>query len=216
MKLKGALFLIIILIALPHISAVDTGDWNEITVNNVNFKVPDKYFNESGDKTYAKSYKYGNKFSIYSCMDYNTLKNYYGKESTSKGVMDIEQTSISGHDVIHIYNDYHSPWGDYGGLNKSYVFFSTGNKIFEISFNGDTLTDEIAEIIKSTPESEMSQDVFLNKLDNAQRDYVREDYEKNLELDLEDYYRSYNDEHSRESFYYWGSNGFGVGGSTRL
>lgn len=216
MKMKLALILAILLVGLPCIYALDTSNWHEITVNKVNFKIPDKYFNESGDANYEKSYSYNN-LLIVSCVDYNTLKHNYGSDSTGKGIIDIEQSSLSGHDLIHIYDNYHSPWNkESTGLNKSYVFFSTGNKIFEISFKGEELTEEIQEIIKSTPESKMSEETFLNKLDNAQRDYIREDYEKNLELDLEDYYRIYNDEHNRESFYYFGSNGFGVGGSTRL
>ena len=50
MRVKLALFLIILLIAIPHISAVDTSDWIELTVNNVDFKILDKYFNESKGK----------------------------------------------------------------------------------------------------------------------------------------------------------------------
>lgn len=52
MRVKLALFLIILLIAIPHISAVDTSDWIELTVNNVDFKIPDKYFNESKGKNH--------------------------------------------------------------------------------------------------------------------------------------------------------------------
>ena len=215
MKLKLTLFLIILLIALPTINAVDTDNWHDITVNNVNFKVPDKYFNESANPIHEKSYYYSNQFSIVSCMEYDTLKNNYGFESTSDGIMEIDQISISGHDAVHIYNNYHSKWGNGSGLNKSYIFFSTGNKIFEISFKGEKINSEIKEIIKSTPKPNMSEEIFLNKLDNAQRDYIQEDYEKNLELDMEDYYRTYNEEHNHESFYYFGTNGFGVGGSTR-
>lgn len=214
MRVKLALFLIILLIAIPHISAVDTSDWIELTVNNVDFKIPDKYFNESKGKNHIKSYRYSNQFAIISCVDYNTLKKEYGYDSTSEGLVDITQTSVSGHDLIHIYDNYKSRW-DSTGFNTSYVFFSTGTKIFKISYKRDKITNEIKEIIKNTPKSKMSEETFITKLDNAQRDYLTEEYNKNLELDLEDYYRTYNDEHDRGHFYYWGTNGFGVGGTHR-
>lgn len=197
-----------------HIYAVDTSDWIELTVNNVDFKIPDKYFNESKGKNHIKSYRYSNQFAIISCVDYNTLKKEYGYDSTSEGLVDITQTSVSGHDLIHIYDNYKSRW-DSTGFNTSYVFFSTGTKIFKISYKGDKITNEIKEVIKNTPKSKMSEETFITKLDNAQRDYLTEEYNKNLELDLEDYYRTYNDEHDRGHFYYWGTNGFGVGGTHR-
>lgn len=205
------LLIIIILVAVPHLSAVDTDDWDEVTVNKVDFKIPEKFSNGEMNKDNT-CYKHGDPFDflIFSLIKYDNLKRMYGSSITSDGLIDVEETEIDGHHavVLYQYNDFY---------NHDYleVFFATGKKIFRIQYNSDNVTDELKEIIKSTPKSEMSEDAFLNKLDNAQKDYVREDYEKNLELDMEDYYRTYNDEHNRESFYYWGSNGFGVGGSTR-
>lgn len=211
MKLKCVLFLIMILITLPHISAIDTSDWDEVTVNKVTFKIPEKFSNGTLNK-YNTGYQHGPPidFSIYSLLKYDDLKDMYGLAVTNKNLIDIEETEISGHHavVVHQYNPlYNHDYMD--------IFFATGKKIFRIYYNSDNVTGELKEIIKSAPKSKMSEETFLNKLDSAQKDYIKEDYEKNLELDMEDYYRTYNDAHNHESYYYWGSNGFGVGGSYR-
>ena len=96
-----------------------------------------------------------------------------------KDLLTLPKLPVSGHDLIHIYNDYKSRW-DATGWNKSSVFFSTGTKIFKITFKGDKITNEIKEIIKNTPKSKMSEETFITKLDNAQRDYLTEEYNKNL------------------------------------
>ena len=138
-------------------------------------------------------------------------------ESTSRGEVEMDQTKISGHNVFFIYDDYKSPFSKSGdSLNKSNVFFSTGNKIFEISYRGDEITPVIKEIIKSSPKSKMSEESFLNKLDNAQKAYVDEDFQKNLELDLEEFYRDYNDEHDWAHFSYWDRNGYHFGSIHRM
>lgn len=211
MKLKLALLLAILLVGLPCIYALDTSDWDEVTVNKVTLKIPEKFSNGTMNKDNT-SYKHGEPFDflIFSLIKYDNLKSMYGYSSTSDGLTDMEETEIEGHPAVVLYrhNDYY---------NHDYleVFFATGEKIFRIHYNSSNVTDELTEIIKSTPESKMSKETFLDKLDTAQRDYEREEFEKNLELDIEDYYRTYNDEHKHNSFYYFGSNGFGVGGSTR-
>ena len=211
MKFRWFLLLIIILIAIPHLSAVDTDDWDEITVNKVVFKIPEKFSNGEMNKDNT-CYEHGDPFDflIFSLIKYNNLKRMYGSSVTSNGLIDVEETEIDGHPavVLYLHNDFY---------NHDYleVFFATGKKIFRIHYNSDNVTDELKEIIKSTPKSEMSEETFLNKLDNAQRDYIQENNDKNLELNLEDYYRTYNDKHNHENFYYLGSNGFGVGGSIR-
>lgn len=211
MRLKWILFLIIILIALPHIHAVDTSNWDEVTVNKVTLKIPEKFSNGTFNKD-KTCYTHNDPFDflIFSLIKYNNLKRMYGSAITNDNLMDVEETEIDGHHavVLYAYNDFY---------NHDYlqVFFATGKKIFRIQYNSDKLTGELKEIIKSTPKSKISEETFLNKLDNAQKDYITENYQKNLELDLEDAYRSYNDNNRHESFYYWGSNGFGVGGSYR-
>lgn len=212
MKFRWFLLLIVILIAIPHLSAVDMDDWDEVTVNKVTFEIPEKFSNGEMNKDNT-SYKHGDPFDflIFSLIKYDNLKRMYGSSVTGNSLIDMEETEIDGHHavVLYQYNNFY---------NHDYleVFFATGKKIFRIHYNSDNITDELKEIIKSTPKSNMSKETFLNKLDNAQRDYIQENNDKNLELDLEEYYRIYNDKHNRESFYFWGSNGFGVGGSTRL
>lgn len=210
MKFRWFLLLIIILISIPHLSAVDTDNWTNVTVNKVNFKIPEKFSNEKmNEETY---YKHGDPydFSIFSLINYVKLKSTYGLSSTSSSLKDMEETEIEGHPAVVLYK-----YNDFYNYDYLEIFFATGKKIFRIQYNSNNVTGELKEIIKSTPQSKMSEETFYNKLDNAQRDYIREDYEKNLELDLEDYYRTYNKEHNRENFFYWGSNGFGVGSSTR-
>lgn len=212
MEFKWLLLIIVFIIVVPHISAVDTGDWQEISVNNVNFKIPERFSNGTFDKL-NNSYTQGEQmfFHITSLVKYESLKSVYGVFSTSTDIRDIEEREIAGHDAVIIYD--HNNYYDYDYIS---VFFTTGNKIFRIGYPSSEVTPELVEIINSTPKSEMSKETFLNKLDNAQRDYIEEDRQKNLELDLEEFYRDYNDQHRRESFWYWGSNGFGIGGSTRL
>ncbi len=205
MKLQWFIVLIIILISIPHISANDTSDWSEVTVNKVTFKIPDKFSNGEFNKD-GTCYSHGDPFNflIFSLVKYDNLKSMYGLHSTN--CLDIEETTISGHDAVIIY-DYNNFY------NHDYleVFFTSGTKIFRIHYDSSNVTPELEKIIGSTPKSKMSTERFLNKLDAAQRDYIQEDFEKNLELDLEDYYRDYNDQHNRQVYSYWGSNGFGVG-----
>lgn len=206
MEFRWCLMVAIVLISIPHMYAIDTSDWDTVDVNNVNFKIPDRFsdgvFNEKGT-----CYSTGDPFDflIFSLINYNNLKSMYGSSSTSTSLLDVEQRDISGHDavILHKYNNYY----DYEYLE---VFFTTGTKIFRIHYNSSNVTSELEKIIESTPKSKMSEESFLNKLDNAQRDYIQEEIQENLELDAEEYYRNYND-HQR--FYYWGTNGVGVGGT---
>ena len=206
MKFKFFLIIILLLIVIPHISALDTGNWSEITVNKVTFKIPEKFSNGTMTK-YDTGYNQGEGkfFHITSLVKYETLKSIYGSFSTARDLIDIEETEIAGRDAVVIYD--HNSFYNYDYLN---VFFPVGKKIFRIEYPSSNVTPELKEIIKSAPKSKMSEETFFNKLDTAQRDYIREDYEKNLELDFEEYYRDYND---NRNFWYWGSNGFGIGGS---
>lgn len=209
--MKLAFVLAIILFGLPCIYALDTSSWDEVTVNKVTFKIPEKFSNGTMN-TANTCYKHGEPFDflIFSLIKYDNLKSMYGSSAGSSGLRDVEHTEIAGHPatVLYEYNNFY---------NHDYleVFFATGEKIFRIQYNSSNLTDELREIIKSSPQSNMSKETFFEKLDNAQSDYEREEFEKNLELDMEDYYRTYNDNNKHNSFYYFGSNGFGVGGSTR-
>ena len=208
MKFPWVILFIIILISIPHMSAKDTSDWSEVTVNKVTFKIPQKYVEENMNESYATYYFHGtpNNFGIKSCFQYNILKDSYGLYSTSNNVVDIEETNIKGHDAVIFYY-----YNDFRNIDELHIYFTTGKKIFYIYYQSDKVTPELEKIIKSTPKSKISEEAFLNKLDNAQRDYIQEDYEKNLELDLEDYYRDYNNQHNRQVYSYWGSNGYGIG-----
>lgn len=211
MKLRLLLILVIVLIAVPHISAVDAGGWQNVTVNNVTFKIPEKFSNgRINDLNTGYSQGKDRFFHINSLVRYDTLKSIYGITSASGGIENIEEREIAGHDAVVVYN--HNDFHDYDYLD---VFFTTGNKIFRIQYPSSNVTPELVEMINSTPKSQMSKDAFLNKLDNAQRDYSNEEYQKNLELDFEDYYRSYNDQNRHNSFWYFGSNGYGFGVGTR-
>lgn len=210
MKFRWFLLLILILITISHISAEDTEGWGEVTVNKVTFKLPEKYLNGTSFDNFNTGYSKGEKqfFHLNSLIKYESLKSVYGITSTSRGIIDIEECNIEDHDAVVIYN--YNDLYDYDYLD---VFFTTGKKIFRIQYPASNVTDELKEIINSTPKSNMSKEVFFNKLDTAQRDYIEEENQKNLELDLEDFYRNYND-NRREHFSYvsWGSNGPTFGG----
>lgn len=211
MKLKCILLVIIFLIIIPNTYSVDTSDWEKVTVNKVAFKIPEKFLNRTINND-STCYTHGEPFDflIFSLVKNKDLKNMYGSSCNSNNLKDIEEMEIAGHPAVVLYQ-----YNNYYNHDFLEVFFATGKKIFRIQYNSDNVTDELKEIIKSTPKSKMSEETFLNKLDNAQREYTSKEYQKTLEIDLEDYYRTYNHDHRHQNFYYWGSNGYGVGGSYR-
>ncbi|WP_432645009.1 hypothetical protein [Methanobrevibacter sp.] len=211
MKLKCILLVIILFALIPHTFAIDTADWEDVTVNKVTFKIPEKFSNGTLNKDNT-GYTHGEPFDflIFSLVKNDNLKSMYGYSYNSKHLNDSEETEIAGHHAVVLYQ-----YNDYYNYDFLEVFFATGKKIFRIQYNSDNVTDELKEIIKSTPKSEMTKETFLNKLDNAQRDYSQESYQKNLEVDLEDSYHTDNNHHKRQYFYYIGSKGPGVGMSYR-
>ena len=180
---------ILFLIGVSSVSAVDTSDWKEITVNNVDFNLPPKYQPNDSEYKYSQNYFHGSPydFKIKSMTLYKNLADEYGMWSTSKDARDIEETNIEGHDAIIIYE-----YNKYFDRTELHLFFSTGEKIFYMNYQKDNVTPELKEIIKSTPKSKMSYETFMDKLNNAQKDYLDEELQINLELDAENYYRDYN------------------------
>ena len=186
MRVIGLLLIIVIvlLIRVVTVFAGDTSDWKEITVNNVDFKLPPKYLPNDSEYTYPQSYFHGypSDFIIKSMTLYNDLLDEYG--SNSKTTLYIEETNIGRHDALIIYN-----YNKYHDKTELHLFFSTGEKIFYIKYPNDNVTSELKKIIKSTPKSKMSYTTFMDKLNNAQNDYLNQELQINLELDREDYYR---------------------------
>ncbi|MGN0177113.1 MAG: hypothetical protein ACI389_04705 [Methanobrevibacter sp.] len=207
MKLKCILLVIILFVLIPHISAEDTNNWKNVTVNKVTFKIPEKFSNGTLNKDNT-GYTHGEPFDfiIFSLVKNDNLKRMYGYSYNSRYLNDSEETEIAGHHAVVLYQ-----YNDYYNHDFLEVFFATGKKIFRIQYNSDHVTNELKEIIKSTPKSKISKETFLNKLDTAQRDYCQENYMKNLEVDLEYNYHTQDNHHKPKYFYYLGSHGRGVG-----
>lgn len=181
--LTFCLILVVLSLSLNPVTSVDSSNWSEININNVSFKIPPKY---TGGELVSDTYLLENvfTFSIAALNDEEEIKDIYGYESTIEELNDLELKRIGGHDTV-ILHSYRSICEH----NVSYIFFAIGKDIFAISFNESKISPEIKEIIKNTPESEISKEKLYEKLDKAQEDYIQEQIEYEEAYEYSEAYR---------------------------
>lgn len=173
----------------------DSSTWRQATVGDTQFRIPPKY-----DKATLKSNTYlviDNiyTFAIRDIDTYQFLKDSYGYDSSSSYTVYEENKTISGHPAAIIYQEVQINQMNGEGY-KNYevveVYFQTGDSIYCISYNGTKLTSDVEEMIKHTPKPDDSADLFYDKLERAQDNYVQEDDERS-----EDYMYDLIDENTR-------------------
>lgn len=162
--------------SLGSVSAIDSSNWNEVTINGIDFKIPPKYNggeligDEGNYTTYMLETVFN--FSISALNNEIDLVEVYGYESTIDELKNLSLKHIGGHDVV-ILHSYRSVCEH----DVIYLFYGIGDEIYAISYNGTKITPEIKEIIKNTPKSNMTKNELYKKLDDAQASYVEKQIE---------------------------------------
>lgn len=170
--------------SLNPVSAIDSSNWKEVTINGIDFKIPPKY---NGGELIGEDNNYTTymletvfNFSISALNNQIDLVEVYGYESTIDELKNLSLKRIGGHDVV-ILHSYRSICEH----DVIYLFYGIGDEIYAISYNGTKITPEIKEIIKNTPKSKMTKNELYKKLDDAQASYV----EKQIEYEEAYYYQ---------------------------
>ena len=169
-KILLSLLLITLVLSINYVGAVDSSNWKNINVCDVNFKIPPQY--EDGDinsKNTDYHYKDLNTFGILCVDDY--LPNSYGYWYNFKA----KNLTIGSHDVV-----YFNQYNNYVKHDVSHAYFSSGDSIYCICWNGGEMSEEIEEIIINTPDSSYDTDTFYSILNDAKYEYdnkkANEDY----------------------------------------
>lgn len=166
-KLGISLLFISLIISISCVYAVDSSDWNTVRVNDVDFKIPPKYDGgEMVDSYYT--FKDLNTFGILCVDDY--LANNYGYWYNFKG----ENLTIGTHDVA-----YFTQYNKYVNHDVSHAYFSSGNSIYCICWNGGEMNEEIEEIIINTPDSSYDTSRFYEILNEAKHEHDTEEANDN-------------------------------------
>ena len=163
----------IALLSVSHISAesdVDTSDWVNITVNNVDFQIPPEYGCGSGEDDYVKTNVFT--FGLVALETDKSLKNNYGYESTWEENYDAEEMEIDGHHAVAFYS--HRSIVDH---DVTYLYFESNKTFYALSYDGNDVNDTIKKIVSYSPKSNFTKEKFDEKLNKMQDDYVEEQKE---------------------------------------
>lgn len=172
------IIILIFMIGLNPICAsdkVNSSNWTNITIDGVNFKLPPEYeggsfMGEENHTGYMLDTVFD--FSLMSLRKKSTLREIYGYESTIDELNSFNETKIGKHVVVLLHS-----YRYICNHNVTYVFFVVNKTIFGLSFNGDKITDNIQEMIKNTPKSNLSKKKFYERLDEAQETYLEKEEE---------------------------------------
>lgn len=187
-KILLSLLLITLVLSISCVNGVDSSNWKTVKVGDVNFKIPPQYQNGNINKDHTNyHYKDLNTFGILCVDDY--LSNSYGFWYNFKG----KNLTIGSHDVA-----YFSQYNSYVKHNVSHAYFSSGDSIYCISWNGGQMNDEIEEIIINTPDSSYDTSTFYGILNDAKQAYdikqANEDYS---------YYASTPTKEKNRYYFFW-------------
>lgn len=150
--------LIILIAAVILVGCVYAQNNTTVEINGVSFEIPEKYQN---GHAYKEGYT-ADTFHII-CVD-DDLPKQIGLWAREK---DYENNlTVSDHPARHYYQ-----YNSYDKDNYSHVYFASGNSIFEISWLGNNITQDIEELIKNTPPSKISGDGFYSMLDESIKTY---------------------------------------------
>ena len=158
-------FLVILSLALMLTACVSAAD-SDIQINNVTFKIPEKY---QGGEIDNGEYEIEDVISI-RCVDDNIIKaiGLWAEENDFA-----EDMNIESHPVRH-FSQYLESRHD----NFSHAYFASGESVYEIAWTGGEITKDIKKIIKSTPESDIGDNNFYTALDASYDLYKQEKIDK--------------------------------------
>ena len=150
------------LLLLAGVSAADSN----IKINDITFEIPEKY--QGGDLS-DDEYEIEDVIKI-RCVDDNIVKamGLWAEENDFR-----EDISIDNHPVRH-FTQYSQSLHD----NFSHAYFASQESVYEIAWTGGEITKDIKKIIKSTPESDISDDDFYRGLDASYDIYKQQKKEK--------------------------------------
>lgn len=188
---------IMALLSLSYVSAniseVDTSDWVNITVENVNFQIPPEY--KGGTVSEGGNYVYNTVFDFgLVCLETNrSLKANYGYESTHEDLYDVEEMEIDGHHAVAYFT--HRSICNHDVV---YLYFESNKTFYALSYNGNEVNDTIKKIVSYSPKSALSKEKFNNKLNTLKQDYIED--QRNYELE-EAYDQGYRNGYSESQKY---------------
>jgi hypothetical protein len=139
---------------------------DSLEINGITFKVPEEF---CGGDNITNGYRYDNNFSII-CID-EDIPNAIGLWA-----MEYDYTNdlkIGKHPVRHYCKN-----NEYVGDNHSHAYFASGKSIYEISWVGKNITNDIENLIKNTPKSKINDDAFYEKLDESVKIYKLQKIDK--------------------------------------
>ena len=186
---------IIALLSLNYISAgdVDTSDWVNITVNDINFQIPPEY---GGEEDTSGGYVFKNVFTfgLVNMDDDKYLRNNYGYESTNEENYDAEEMEIDGHHAVAFYSN-----RSIVNHTVTYLFFESNKTFYALSYDGDSVNSTMKKIVSYSPKSKLTKEEFDEKLNKAQEEYIEDQIEQEEAYEYEQAYRDGYNQGRRDS-----------------
>ena len=167
----GIIVLLAISGASAEISDVDTSDWLNITINNIDFQIPPEY---GGGRNESDYYLKENVFTfgLVPLETDKSLRNNYGYESTLDENYDVEEMEIDGHHAVAFYS--HRSIVDH---DVTYLYFESNKTFYALSYDGNDVNDTMKKIVSYSPKSAFTKEKFDEKLNTMQDDYIEEQRE---------------------------------------
>lgn len=175
-KVITIFFILLLVSSLTPVFSADNTTKN-VTVDGVNFEVPQEYQDitaESDEYVYMLDSIFD--FAIRSLNNDEYLVDDYGY--ALENAYSSEVVTIGSHDVYYVLK---------GLLDNpvSFAFFASGDKIFCISWEGDSITPEIENMIEKAPDSEYSSEELSNIFNNAETQYAQDLEDEKLEYEYQ-------------------------------
>lgn len=179
---KIALVLLISMLTVSAVYAIDSSNWENVTVTGNVFKIPPQYTDGIMKET---MYTYIN-WTTFQISDVGeSLPTVYvfaeGDNATK------EDLNINGH-AVRYFNEYNPA----ANANVSRAFFSCGDSVYMISWQSDNFTDDVKEIIANAEPSNFSSSEFYDILKEAKEQYLEQQEE---DLNTPYYYYDYSYDH---------------------
>ena len=180
----GIVALLAISAASAEISDVDTSDWFNVTINNIDFQIPPEY---DGGRNGSNSYLKDNVFTfgLVTLETDKSLRNNYGYESTLDELYDVEEMEIDGHHAVAFYS--HRSIVDH---DVTYLYFESNKTFYALSYDGNDVNDTMKKIVSYSPKSNFTKEKFDEKLNTMQEDYIEEQREYEEAYAYEEGYRT--------------------------
>ena len=180
----GIIALLAIGAASAEISDVDTSDWLNITINNIDFQIPPEY---DGGRNESDYYLKDNVFTfgLVTLEDDKSLRGNYGYESTLDELYDVEEMEIDGHHAVAFYS--HRSIVDH---DVTYLYFESNRTFYALSYDGNDVNDTMKKIVSYSPKSNFTKEKFDEELNAMQEDYIEEEREYDEAYAYEEGYRA--------------------------